>query len=248
MVRYGLLGFPLVHSFSRQFFTEKFRQEDINAEYLNFEIEHIDLLATILQEYPDLKGLNVTIPYKEKVIPYLDELSDNAQSIGAVNCIQITARHGKPYLKGYNADVIGFVRSIKPLLRSNHTKALILGTGGASKAVRYGLEKIGLQSCFVSRTLRDGMLSYEQLTPDIMHEYTVIINCTPVGTFPKTDECPGIPYDYVTSEHLLYDLIYNPDKTLFLQRGEQHGATIKNGLEMLHLQALASWAFWHESI
>ena len=142
MVRYGLLGFPLVHSFSRQFFTEKFRQEDINAEYLNFEIEHIDLLATILQEYPDLKGLNVTIPYKEKVIPYLDELSDDAQSIGAVNCIQITARHGKPYLKGYNADVIGFVRSIKPLLRSNHTKALILGTGGDSKAVRYGFSHV----------------------------------------------------------------------------------------------------------
>ena len=248
MTHYGLLGFPLVHSFSRQFFNDKFRQENIHAEYLNFEIEHIDLLPTILQEYPDLKGLNVTIPYKEKVIPYLNELSHEAQNIGAVNCIQITTRHGKPYLKGYNADVIGFVKSINPLLHHGHTKALILGIGGASKAVRYGLETLGLECRFVSRTPRDGVLGYGQLTSSIIREYTVIINCTPVGTFPETDACPDIPYGYITPDHLLYDLIYNPDKTLFLQRGEQHGATIKNGLEMLHLQALASWEFWHEKI
>lgn len=246
MTTFGLLGYPLIHSFSRSFFTEKFQREGTDAEYLNFEIPSIEELPRILQENPNLRGLNVTIPYKEKVIPYLNEMSEEAKAIGAVNCIRVTYKNTKPYLKGYNADVIGFQRSIQPLLKPIHKKALILGTGGASKAIRHGLQALGLDICFVSRTPQEGMLSYEELTPEIIAEYHVIVNCSPVGTFPKVDVCPNIPYNLLTTNHLLYDLVYNPDKTLFLQKGEQQGAVIKNGLEMLHLQALASWDFWHE--
>ncbi len=248
MTLYGLLGFPLIHSFSRQFFSEKFSREHIDASYMNFEIDDISKLTVVLQENPNLRGLNVTLPYKEKVIPFLDELSTEAQAIGAVNCIQVCSKCGKPYLKGYNADVIGFVNSIKPLIKSYHQKALILGTGGASKAVKYGLEKLGLECCFVSRTPKEGMMSYKQLTSEILKDYKVVVNCSPVGMFPKVEVCPDLPYQYLGTEHLLYDLVYNPDKTLFLQKGEQQGAVVKNGLEMLHLQALVSWEFWQEKI
>ena len=246
MTTYGLLGFPLIHSFSKKFFTEKFLAENIDAEYLNFEIPDIKEFPDVLQQHPDLKGMNVTIPYKQKVIPYLDDISAEAREIGAVNCISITHNQGKTHLKGYNADVIGFVRSIQPLLRPQHTKALILGTGGASKAVNYGLKHLGLETRLVSRTPREGMLSYGQLTREVMEEYKVIVNCSPLGTFPNTDTCPDIPYHLVGKQHLLYDLVYNPDKTVFLQKGEEQGAAIKNGLEMLHLQAIASWEFWNK--
>lgn len=244
---YGLIGHPLVHSFSQRFFTEKFQQEGIDAEYLNFDIPDISLLPVILQEHPTLRGLNVTLPYKEKVIPYLEELSPKAQTIGAVNCIRIEHIGDQTFLKGYNADVIGFMESIRPLLKPHHTRALILGTGGASKAIRHGLYNMGISYQLVSRSPKDDILGYDQLSDKLMKEYTVIVNCSPVGTFPKTDKCPDIPYHSLTDKHLLYDLVYNPEKTLFLQRGESQGALIKNGLEMLHLQALASWKFWHET-
>lgn len=246
MTEYGLIGFPLIHSFSKRFFTEKFEKEQTDAQYLNFEMETVDGLLDAIKSHPQLKGLNVTIPHKQNVIPLLDHISTEAKEIGAVNVIAISRNaDGTPVLKGYNADVIGFERSIKPLLQPHHTKALVLGTGGASKAVCYGLKRLGLQTTLVSRTPKDGQLSYDQLTPEVMAQYTVVVNCSPVGTFPKSDTCPDIPYHLLTPRHLLYDLVYNPDKTLFLQKGEAQGAIIKNGLEMLHLQALASYEFWN---
>lgn len=240
-----MVGYPLGHSFSRDFFNEKFKNENIDAEYVNFEIPSINLFPDIIAKHPGLRGLNVTIPYKEKVISYLDELSEEARAIGAVNVIRVGFRHGALFLKGFNSDVIGFTRSLEPLLKPWHRKALILGTGGASKAVLYGLKQSGLDAMYVSRTPREGMLSYRQLTPEIMNEYKVIVNCSPVGMFPHTEECPDIPYEHIGTQHLLFDLIYNPDETLFLKKGRERGATTKNGLEMLILQAYAGWDFWH---
>lgn len=243
---YGLIGHPLGHSFSKKFFNEKFQNEMIDAEYRNFDIDTIKSFPTIIEEHSNLRGLNVTIPYKELIIPYLDELSEDAQAIGAVNVIKISRNHGGVHLKGYNSDVIGFTDSIRPLLKPFHKKALILGTGGASKAIRYGLYKLGIETCFVSRRPKEGMLTYSDLTADIMAEYTVIVNCSPVGMFPHTDERPDLPYQFIGSHHILYDLVYNPDETLFMKSGKEQGATTKNGLEMLILQARAGWNFWNE--
>lgn len=243
---YGLIGHPLGHSFSKKFFNEKFQNEMIDAEYRNFDIDTIKSFPTIIEEHSNLRGLNVTIPYKELIIPYLDELSEDAQAIGAVNVIKISRNHGGVHLKGYNSDVIGFTDSIRPLLKPFHKKALILGTGGASKAIRYGLYKLGIETCFVSRRPKEGMLTYSDLTADIMAEYTVIVNCSPVGMFPHTDERPDLPYQLIGSHHILYDLVYNPDETLFMKSGKEQGATTKNGLEMLILQARAGWNFWNE--
>lgn len=243
---YGLIGHPLGHSFSKKFFNEKFQNEMIDAEYRNFDIDTIKSFPTIIEEHSNLRGLNVTIPYKELIIPYLDELSEDAQAIGAVNVIKISRNHGGVHLKGYNSDVIGFTDSIRPLLKPFHKKALILGTGGASKAIRYGLYKLGFETCFVSRRPKEGMLTYSDLTADIMAEYTVIVNCSPVGMFPHTDERPDLPYQFIGSHHILYDLVYNPDETLFMKSGKEQGATTKNGLEMLILQARAGWNFWNE--
>lgn len=245
MEKYGLIGYPLSHSFSRDFFNEKFKSEGIDAEYLNFEIPSIDRLPETLTANPDLRGFNVTIPYKEKIISYLDELSEEADHIGAVNVVKISQRKGKTFLKGYNSDVIGFMRSIEPLLDSNRRRALVLGTGGASKAVTYALHRLGVDILMVSRNPKEGMISYNQLTPEIVNSHKIIINCTPVGMYPHSDECPQIPYQAVEFGHLLYDLVYNPDETLFLKQGKQQGAETKNGLEMLLLQAYASWDFWH---
>ena len=245
MDKYGLIGYPLGHSFSRDFFNEKFRNEGIDAEYVNFEIPDISRFPEILTENPDLRGLNVTIPYKEKIISYMDTLSEEARQIGAVNVIRVSKRKGQTYLKGFNSDVIGFTRSIEPLLEPKHKKALILGTGGASKAIRYGLEQLGLEYRLVSRTPREGVWSYNQLTPETMQEYTVIVNCTPVGMYPHPDACPPLPYEAIGHDHLLYDLVYNPEETLFLRKGRGQGAITKNGLEMLLLQAYAGWEFWH---
>lgn len=243
---YGLIGHPLGHSFSKKFFNEKFQNEMIDAEYRNFDIDTIKSFPTIIEEHSNLRGLNVTIPYKELIIPYLDELSEDAQAIGAVNVIKISRNHEGVHLKGYNSDVIGFTDSIRPLLKPFHKKALILGTGGASKAIRYGLYKLGIETCFVSRRPKEGMLTYSDLTADIMAEYTVIVNCSPVGMFPHTDERPDLPYQFIGSHHILYDLVYNPDETLFMKSGREQGATTKNGLEMLILQARAGWNFWNE--
>lgn len=243
---YGLIGHPLGHSFSKKFFNEKFQNEMIDAKYRNFDIDTIKSFPTIIEEYSNLRGVNVTIPYKELIIPFLDELSEYAQAIGAVNVIKISRNHEGVHLKGYNSDVIGFTDSIRPLLKPFHKKALILGTGGASKAIRYGLYKLGIETCFVSRRPKEGMLTYSDLTADIMAEHTVIVNCSPVGMFPHTDERPDLPYQFIGSHHILYDLVYNPDETLFMKSGREQGATTKNGLEMLILQARAGWNFWNE--
>lgn len=245
MDKYGLIGYPLGHSFSKSYFNEKFENEGINAEYINFEIPTLDSLPEILASNPALKGLNVTIPYKEKVISYLDSISPEARAIGAVNVIRVDHKGNDTYLKGFNSDVIGFTKSIEPLLERFHKKALILGTGGASKAVNFGLKSLGLETVFVSRFERPGTIQYSQITPDIIQEYNVIVNCTPCGMYPHIDECPQLPYEAMTSKNILYDLLYNPDETLFMKKGAQHGATVKNGLEMLLLQAFASWEFWH---
>ncbi len=242
MDKYGIIGNPLGHSFSKGFFTEKFAREGIDAEYLNFQIPEIGKLTEVLQENPELRGINVTLPYKTEVIPFLDELSDEAREIGAVNVVQIRNGH----LKGFNSDIIGFTRSIQPLLKPHHRKALILGTGGASRAIRVGLTRLGLEWKYVSRTPREGMITYEDITAETLREYEVIVNCSPVGMFPKVDECPAIPYEFLTQDHLLYDLVYNPENTLFMKKGALQGAVVKNGLEMLHLQAIASWEFWNE--
>ena len=246
MDKYGLIGYPLIHSFSRSYFNEKFQNENIDATYENFEIPTIENLPEVIDSNPELKGLNVTIPYKEKVISYLDSVSPEARAIGAVNVIKVTHNGSETTLKGYNSDVIGFTKSIEPLLERWHKKALILGTGGASKAVNYGLRSLGLETVFVSRYERPGTIQYDKITPDVIKEYNVIVNCTPVGMYPHVDECPQLPYEALDSHTLLYDLIYNPDNTLFMQRGEENGATVKNGLEMLLLQAFSSWEFWHD--
>ena len=242
MTKYGIIGNPLGHSFSKGFFTEKFAREGIDAEYLNFQISEIGKLTEVLRENPELRGINVTLPYKTEIIPFLDELSDEAREIGAVNVVQIRNGH----LKGFNSDIIGFTKSIQPLLKPHHQKAPILGTGGASRAIRVGLTRLGLEWKYVSRTPHEGMITYEDITAETLREYEVIVNCSPVGMFPKVDGCPAIPYEFLTPDNLLYDLVYNPETTLFMKKGALQGAVVKNGLEMLHLQAIASWEFWNE--
>ncbi len=248
MEKYGLIGYPLVHSFSISYFNEKFKNENIDAVYENYEIPTIEQLPEIIETNPELKGLNVTIPYKEKVISYLDSISPEAREIGAVNVIKVIHKGKKTVLKGYNSDVIGFTRSIEPLLEPFHKKALILGTGGASKAIDFGLKSLKLETLKVSRYDKSNTIRYDQITPEMMKEWNVIVNCTPCGMYPHSDECPALPYEAMDNHTLLYDLIYNPDETLFMSNGKKYGATVKNGLEMLLLQAFASWEFWHSSI
>lgn len=246
MQKYGLLGHPLGHSFSRTYFNQKFEAEKINAQYLNFDIPSIKDIKSILKENPDLNGLNVTIPYKEQVIPFLDDLDEDARLIGAVNVIKFTKGIFGKKLKGYNSDVIGFKQSIEPLLDKTHSKALILGTGGASKAVFHGLKQLGVGSTMVSRKPKEFCITYEEITAKTMEQYTVIINTTPLGMFPNINACPEIPYHLLTPKHLLYDLLYNPDETLFMKKGKEKGAVVKNGLEMLLLQAFAAWEIWQK--
>ena len=245
MDKYGLIGYPLGHSFSISFFNEKFENEGIDAEYINFEIPTIEALLEVLASNPELKGLNVTIPYKQRVMSYLDTISPEARAIGAVNVVKVEHKGNDIRLKGFNSDVIGFTKSIEPLLERFHKKALILGTGGASKAIDYGLKSLGLETVFVSRYERPGTIQYERITPEIVKEYNVIVNCTPCGMFPHADECPNLPYEAMDDHTILYDLIYNPDETLFMYKGRKQGATVKNGLEMLLLQAFSSWEFWN---
>ena len=246
MDKYGLIGYPLGHSFSVNYFNQKFSDEGINAKYINFEIPTVDQIIEVVSSNPELKGLNVTIPYKERVIEFLDQLSPEERAIGAVNVIRVIHDGDKIHMKGFNSDVIGFTQSIEPMLESHHKKALVLGTGGASKAICYGLKNLGLETVCVSRYERPETICYKDITPEVVEEYNVIVNCTPLGMFPRINECPQLPYEALDERNILYDLVYNPDETLFMKKGAQKGAQVKNGLEMLLLQAFASWEMWNE--
>lgn len=244
---YGLIGYPLKHSFSQRFFTEKFKNEDIDAVYSNFEIENVNDIISILNGNENIKGFNVTIPHKQAIIPLLKSLSDEAREIGAVNVVKVSHENGEISLKGFNSDVIGFINSIAPLIDAvKQKKALVLGTGGASKAVVYGLRKLGIEPQLVSRNKGVDILSYNELKKDIIEAHPIIVNCTPLGTFPEINEHPPIPYCYLNNNHILYDLVYNPAETSFLRKAQEQGAITKNGAEMLELQALAAWNIWNK--
>ncbi|SRR5690606_7814366 len=247
----GLIGYPLTHSFSKAYFTQKFETEGISGyEYELFPIERIEKLPALLNENHRLVGLNVTIPYKVAVMPYLKQLDETATAIGAVNTIKIHRGHssGDPFLSGFNTDAWGFRESLRPLLRPWHNKALILGTGGASKAIRYVLQNLGIEFLSVSRTPAEEQVSYRELNPELMQEYPLIVNTTPLGTFPDTAQCPDIPYEALSERNLLYDLVYNPPETLFLKKGREKGSAIVNGMEMLRLQAEKAWEIWTEKV
>jgi len=247
MKKYGLIGFPLTHSFSKRYFTEKFETESIDSTYDNFEIDNIGKFPEIVKNDPELIGLNVTIPYKELVIPFLDDLNGSAKEIGAVNTVKIVRTGSRVLLKGFNTDTYGFETSLKPLLKPHHKKALILGTGGASKALKYVLSKLGIEYISASiEELRDNEISYENIDEKIMKERLLIINATPLGTYPNVETYPSIPYLYITDKHLLFDLVYNPEITAFLRKGLNMGAATKNGHEMLLLQAKKSYEIWNE--
>ncbi len=244
MSKFGLIGKDIGYSFSKSYFTNKFENEDLLHTYQNFDIESIDGFLGIVKSTKELRGLNVTIPYKETVIPFLDKLDKKSKEIGAVNTIVITENEN---LIGYNTDYYGFKKSIEPYLKKNHKKALILGTGGASKAIAYALKKLSIDYYYVSRTSsNNSTFTYQTLSEKIIKDHHIIINCTPLGTYPKTNACPQIPYDAITESHILYDLIYNPEETKFLTIGKLKGAKICNGLEMLKFQADKAWDIWHE--
>lgn len=242
---FGLLGKNIEYSFSRGYFTDKFEKLNLKKHrYINFDLQKIEDLPLAIKESEHLKGMNVTIPYKVDVMPYLNKLDETAKEIGAVNTIKFTK---KGNLKGYNTDVVGFENSLIPLLTKDHKKALILGTGGASKAVAYALKRNDIKYKFVSRNPEgENQISYKELSQELIEESTILINCTPLGTSPAIEKCPDIPYQFITSNHILYDLIYNPPVTTFLSKGKEKGATIKNGLEMLQLQAEESWRIWND--
>lgn len=244
MKLYGLIGYPLGHSFSKQYFAEKFVREALNNCYFDaFPIPYIDQFPALIKANPDLKGLSVTIPYKEQVLSFVTELSKEVKHIGATNCIKINGNK----LIAHNTDIIGFEQSFCKLLQPHHTKALVLGTGGASKAVQYVLRKLKIQYLLVTRTenLKEDYINYNMIDVSIMENYPVIINCSPIGMWPNENLSPDIPYQFINSKHYLYDLVYKPSKTLFLQQGEDKGAVIQNGYEMLLLQAEASWKIWN---
>ncbi len=243
-LKFGLLGKNIAYSFSKKYFTKKFEKLDLtNLKYMNFDIPEIEEFPFIVYQREDeFGGMNVTIPYKQSVMKYLHEIDADAEEIGAVNTIKFTEDNK---LIGFNTSVYGFQKSIEPLLQDFHKKALILGTGGASKAVAYALRKMNIKYKFVSRKLNDKHLLYSALNKDILTEYSIIINCTPLGTHPNIAEAPNIPYEFLTKKHLLFDLIYNPEITTFLKNGKKKGAIIKNGLEMLELQAEKSWEIWN---
>jgi shikimate dehydrogenase len=246
MKKYGLTGYPLTHSFSKRFFTEKFETEKIDSTYENFEIDSIQKFPEIIKNNPEVIGLNITIPYKEQVIPFLDELNDPARKIGAVNTVKITRSGSGVHLKGFNTDTFGFENSLKPLLKEYHKKALILGTGGASKALKYVLKKLEIE--FISASveeLKENEIRYSDIDEKMMAERLLIINATPLGTYPKTDTFPPIPYEHITEKHLLFDLVYNPEVTRFMARGKAKGATVENGYGMLLGQALKSYEIWN---
>lgn len=264
--KFGLLGHPLGHSFSRKFHNDRFAQLGIDAEYENFDLEDIQLLPSVIRETPALGGINVTIPYKQDVMQFLDELDPLAEKIGAVNVVKIRPLSSSTpsisrtaeeqdvkatkipgfYLKGFNSDIVGFRDSLKPMLSGKEKSALILGTGGASKAIKVALEEMGMKTTYVSRTPAEGRLTYADLTPKIMSENLVIVNCTPLGMFPKVDNCPDIPYNLLTPEHVCFDCVYNPEVTLFMNNAATFGAKVKCGYEMLVGQAIESYRIWTE--
>jgi len=246
MNEFGLIGNPLQHSFSKKYFTEKFQKEGLtNCSFKLFPLNTISELETILRSRNDLKGLAVTIPYKVAVLPYLDNIDNAAVEVGAVNCIRIN----KGKLTGFNTDVIGFEKSFVPLLKNHHSKALILGTGGASRAVQYVLKKLGIPFLIVSRSAQHAeQVNYNFITREVIINYPVIINCTPVGMFPNESTFPEIPYQFLTERNYLYDLVYKPEETLFLKEGRNAGAVVKNGMEMLIIQAEENWRIWNDKI
>ncbi len=244
---YGLIGYPLTHSFSKNYFNEKFEKDGlIQCKYENFPLKSVDELPGLIHNNKEICGLNVTIPYKEKVIPFLDFLDDNAKNIGAVNTIKIKRNKQKPVLTGFNTDAYGFQESLKPLLNRNINNALILGTGGASKAVAYILGKLNIRYFFVTRNPRsNNHIAYGDLNCKIINDFKLIINTSPVGMFPDSGNFPDIPYDCISEKHILFDLIYNPPETVFLKKGKEKGAKTINGLPMLHLQAEKAWEIWN---
>lgn len=246
MKTYGLIGYPLSHSFSKKYFTEKFLNEDIeDHQYELFPIEDIKKLPDLIAENPSLCGLNVTIPHKVNVLCYLNEVDEAAEKIGAVNCISIKSFDGETYLKGYNTDAYGFESSLVPLLQSQHTKALVFGDGGAAKAVKYVLEKLGIGYQVVVRKEAPGAILYSDISPEILASHLLLINTTPLGMSPHVDTYPDIDYSQLGTQHLAYDLVYNPLETAFLTKAAVQGAQIKNGLEMLYQQAEKAWAIWN---
>lgn len=244
---YGLIGHPLTHSFSKKYFDEKFARENINAGYQLFDLPSVENFPAILKD-KNLKGLSVTIPYKESIIPYLNILDETARKTGAVNCIKIEQKEEKPFLSGYNTDVYGFRQSLKPFLENKHHRALVLGTGGASKAVQYVLKEIGIDFLLVSRN-PDGQkeISYKELNQYAIKAHLLIVNTTPLGMFPNVDEFPPIPYEALTPDHFLYDLVYNPEETVFLKKGKEKGTLVLNGLDMLKMQAEKAWEVFNLS-
>jgi shikimate dehydrogenase len=244
MRKFGLIGKNISYSFSESYFQNKFDKEHIkDTSYQNFDLDSISEFKFLIKNNPEIAGLNVTIPYKEEVIPYLELINKTAKEIGAINTIKITK---KRKLKGYNTDYYGFKKSLEPLLTKQHKKALILGTGGASKAVAYALKKLNIRYSYVSRTKNEDKFTYKELNEKIIKDHLVIINCSPVGTYPHVKDCPNLPYQFITDQHVLFDLIYNPNETLFLKKGKQQGASICNGLRMLELQAEKSWEIWNK--
>jgi shikimate dehydrogenase len=250
--KFGLLGHPLGHSFSRQFHNDRFARLGIDAVYENFDLDDIAKLPSVLANEPDLRGLNVTIPYKQDVMQFLDELDPLAERIGAVNVVKIepsadkNTRVAGVRLKGYNSDIVGFRDSLRPMLHGGERAALVLGTGGASKAIFVALRDLGIEPVYVSRTAAPGRLTYSDLTADVMASHLVIVNCTPLGMFPKVDACPDIPYELLTPSHICFDCVYNPAETLFMKRAAEHGAQVKCGYEMLVGQAIESYRIWTE--
>ncbi len=242
--RFGLLGRNISYSFSKGYFSEKFQKENLpNCTYENFDIPDITHFSELIATHLPINGMNVTIPYKEQVIPFLDKLSKKASVIGAVNTIKFSKK-GK--LIGYNTDYYGFMKSLKPLLQKHHKKALILGTGGASKGVAFALKELNIEYLFVSRSEKENTLTYEQINAAIFNEYLIVINCSPVGTSPNTEAYPLIPYECLSDKHIAYDLIYNPEETTFLKKAKSQGAQTKNGMDMLVFQAEKSWKIWNK--
>ena len=241
---YGLIGKKIGHSYSAKYFNKLFEEKDMNAKYLLFPLENINLFPELLDKNINIHGLNVTVPYKEEVIQFLDEIDNEAREIGAINVIKVTNEEGERKLKGYNTDVFGFKASLQPLLNPGNTRALVLGTGGASKAVAYALKSLGITVTMVSRSETKGDITYNDLTKEIIQDNLLIVNTTPLGMFPEIDTCPPIPYEYITPQHLCYDVVYNPEETLFLKKSKKKGAQVKNGLEMLRLQAEGASLIW----
>ena len=250
MKTFGIIGYPLSHSFSKKYFEDKFLRENISDfEFRVFEMENVLGIRDLIATHPNIVGLSVTIPHKEIILNYLDEIDEGAKKIGAVNCIKISHKNNKPYLSGFNTDTFGFENSLKPLLKNHHKKALILGTGGAAKAVAFTLDKLGIEYLFITRKPTGCKhIRYSILHEGILNEHTLIINTTPLGMFPDIDSSPDIPYQFLSEKHLLFDLTYNPTETLFLKKGKEKGATIKNGLEMLHLQAEKAYGIWNPTV